>query len=207
MKRQGRDNKRIIIGITGSFGSGKTTVAMILKSFGAQIIDADKIAHAVIKPSGEIYKRIIHTFGKNLLKKNRSIDRNRLAEIVFNNKDLLGRLNKIIHPEIIRIIKSQIKTSSKKVVILDAPLLIETGLRKLVDRLIVVKINPKKQLQRILDSKPLLSKTDILKRIDAQMPLKLKTRFADFVIDNSRTINYTKRQVIRIWKKLQPLKH
>lgn len=203
MKRRDRD-KRIIIGVTGSIGCGKTTVARILKSFGAQIIDADKIAHSVIKPNGEIYKRIINTFGEYLLKKNRSIDRDRLAKIVFNNKDLLGRLNKIIHPEVIRIIKSQIKTSSGKVVVLDAPLLVETGLRKLVDKLIVVKTNQKKQLQRILDNKPSLSKTDILRMIDAQMPLKLKAHLADFVIDNSGSIEETKKQLRQIrrllWK-------
>lgn len=203
----GGDKKRIILGVTGSIGCGKTTVARIFKSFGAKVIDADKIAHKIIKPEGKIYKRLINNFGEHILKKNKNIDRNRLAKIVFSHKNLLRRLNKIMHPEIIRIIKHQIRTLPKKVIVLDAPLLVEKGLRDLVDKLIVVKITRAKQVERILENKKSLRKIDILKRIDAQMPLKYKVRFADFVIDNSGTINNTKRQVIRIWRKLQPLKH
>lgn len=201
MKRQGE--KRIILGVTGSFGSGKTTVARNFKSFGAKIIDADRIAHRIIKPGSKIYRRIINTFGKDILKKNRAIDRDKLAKVVFNNKNLLNKLNKIVHPEVIRTIKREIKASSKKVIILDAPLLIEAGLRRLVNKLIVVKITREKQIERVLH-KISLSKKDILKRIRHQVPLKDKVRIADFVIDNSGTIKNTKKQVNKIrrlwWK-------
>lgn len=201
----GSGKKRIILGVTGSFGSGKTTVAKIFKSFGVRVINADKIAHRVIRPGSKIYKGLVNALGENILKKDKTIDRDKLAKIVFNNKDLLKRLNRMIHPEVIRIIKNQIKTLSKKVIVLDAPLLIEAGLRKLVDKLIVVKTTRKNQFTRILNKKS-LSKIDILKRINAQIPLKYKVRIADFVIDNSGTINNTRKQVIRIWKKLQPRK-
>lgn len=202
MKGRSSDKKRTILGITGSFGSGKTTVARNFKSLGAKIIDADKIAHRLIKPQTKIYKRIINTFSEDILKKNRTIDRDKLGEIVFNNKNLLKVLNKIIHPQVIRIIKREIKTSSQEVIILDAPLLIEVGLKKLVDKLIVVKITRKKQMERILH-KMSLSKTDILKRIRHQIPLKDKVRIADFVVDNSGTVENTKRQVIRIWELIE----
>ena len=195
--------KRMILGLTGSFGSGKTTVARIFKSLGAQIIDADRIAHRVIKPNGEIYGKIIKVFGKTILRKNKDIGRHKLAKIVFDNKDLLRKLNKIIHPEIIRIIKKRIKASSKNVIVVDAPLLIEAGLRKLVDKLIVVKITREKQIKRI-QNKTSLDKADILKRIKSQISQNVKSRFANFVIDNSGTIRETKKQVGRIrrllWK-------
>ncbi len=198
-----RRDKRLILGLTGSFGSGKTMVAKIFKSFGAKVIDADKIAHRIIKPQSQIYQKIISIFGKNILKKNKTIDREKLAQIVFNNKNLLKKLNQIMHPQIIKIIKSQIKNYKSKIIILDAPLLIEAGLANLVDKLIVVKAKKKEQIERLQAKLP-LQKREILKRIKAQIPLQDKVRLADFVIDNSATIKNTKRQVAQIrrvlWK-------
>lgn len=203
MKRQ-RHPKRLVLGITGSFSSGKTTVAKIFKAQGAQVIDADEIAHRIIRPKSPVYKKIIMTFGKDILKDNLTIDRHRLGNIVFGNKGLLKKLNRITHPKIIRLIKTKIKTSRAKLIVLDAPLLIEAKvLRKLIDKLIVVKIARKKQLARAM-KKTHLSKTDILKRLNNQLCLQYKVRLADFVIDNSGTVKDTKRQVIRIWRKLQP---
>jgi len=203
MRRQNK--KRIILGITGSFGSGKTTVAGIFKSFGAKIIDADKIAHSLIKPQTPVYKKIICAFGRGILNQDKSINRHRLARLVFNNKNLLKKLNKITHPEIIRIIKEKIRTdASSGIVVLDAPLLIEKGLGKITDKLIVVTITGKKQTER-MRNKTGLSITDILKRVKAQIPLRNKVRLADFIIDNSATLKETEKQVQEIrrllWKK------
>ena len=203
MKRQSRNKKRVVVGLTGSFGSGKTTVARLFKSAGARIIDADSIAHRVIKPSTRIYKKIINAFGKNILNKDRTINRHKLAKLVFNNKDLLERLNKIMHPEIIRIIKAKLKAAPAGIIVLDAPLLIEKGLEKIVDKLIVVTITRERQIERIRQ-KTDLKRQEILKRINAQIPLSRKARLADFIIDNSGTIEETKKQVMAIrrllWK-------
>lgn len=193
--------KRLIIGVTGSFGSGKTTVAGIFKSFGAKVIDADRIAHRIIRTRSKIYKKIINIFGKGILKGDKSIDRYKLAQVVFNDKRLLEKLNRITHPEIIRIIKKKIKASKAKLVVLDAPLLIEAGLENLVDKLIAVKINRKQQIGRIL-KRTRIKKSEILKRIRYQIPLGDKLRLADFVIDNSGTIKKTKRQVRQIRRQL-----
>jgi dephospho-CoA kinase len=203
MRRPNLNKKKIILGVTGSFGSGKSTVAGIFKSFGAKIIDADKLAHKSIGPGNPAYKKIIKAFGKDILRKNKIIERRKLAAIVFNNKKLLKKLNNIIHPEVIRTIKSQIKNSHSKIIVLDVPLLIEAGLRELVDKIIVVKITRIEQIKRI-QKKTTLSKTDILKRIKYQIPLRAKARLADFIIDNSGTIGETKKQAVRIrrllWK-------
>lgn len=191
----------MIIGVTGSFGSGKTTVAGIFKSFGAKLIDADKIAHRIIKPGSKVYKKIIAAFGKDILKDNKTIDRDKLAHLVFNNKSLLRTLNKITHPRIISLIKGQIRADRSKIIVLDAPLLIEAGLGDWVDKIIVVKLSRAQQIQRLLN-KPYLTKSEVSKRIAAQMPLRKKMRLADFIINNNGTIKATKRQVEKIFKKL-----
>jgi dephospho-CoA kinase len=201
MKRQSQNKPRLILGITGSFASGKTTVAKMFASSGAKLIDADKIARAVVKPGSTIYKRIIASFGKDILGKSKEIDRKKLSGIVFNNKNLLNRLNKIVHPEVIRIIKKQIETSKGKIIVLDAPLLIEAGLKGIVDKIIVVEITRKKQIQRA-KFKTSLGRVDILKRIRSQIPQNVKSRFADFIIDNSDTLGQTRRQANEICKKL-----
>ncbi len=199
MQRQ--KGKKIILGLTGSFGSGKTTVARILRSYGALILDADKIAHQCIGRGGSAYKKILSVFGDRILGKDKRIDRRRLAAIVFSDKGLLKKLNKIIHPQVTGIIKENIKRSKKRVIVIDAPLLIESGLHRIADKLIVVKINRAEQLKRI-QKKFSLSKSHILKRIKAQIPLPCKVRMADFVIDNNATIRRTKEELDKIRRRL-----
>lgn len=205
MKGLNPNKKKLILGLTGSFGSGKTAVAKIFKNYGAKIIDADRIAHYLLKPQNKIYQRILGSFGQTIIARDKTIDREKLACLVFNNKNLLEKLNQIMHPEIIRIMRREIKKSPKKVIVLDAPLLIEAGLKKWVDKLIVVKIKRKKQIERIL-KKSKLTRQEILKRIKSQLPLQDKVRRADFVIDNNGTLKSTKRQVREVWSKLSATK-
>jgi dephospho-CoA kinase len=121
--------------------------------------------------------------------------------IVFADKKLRNKLNNIIHPQVIRIIKRKISDFSRGVIVLDAPLLIEAGLMNLADKLIVVKINRKEQIKR-LQAKTSLDKYQILKRINAQMAQGKKIRLADFIIDNSGTIKQTKKQAEEIRRML-----
>ena len=191
-----------VLGLTGSFGTGKTTVARMFKRLGAKVIDADKIAHELIRPGFGVYRKLIHAFGRRILKKHsRNINRKSLAEIAFSNKAELKKLNKIMHPAIICGIKQQLKEGKSKISVLDAPLLIETGLNRIADKLVVVKLNKAAQLKR-LKGKTGLAYNKIIKRISSQLGLSEKIKKADFVIDNNGTRANTYKQVKAVWKKI-----
>jgi dephospho-CoA kinase len=194
--------KKLVIGVTGIFGSGKSTVSGILKSYGLKIIDADKIAHNYLLPGTRTYKKILDYFGRGILKKDNKIDRQKLGKLVFANQRLLKRLNSIVHPEVISDIREGIRKSKEKIVVLDAPLLLESGLRKIVDDLIVVIIK-RDELMRRLAKKSVLKRPEILERIKSQIPQKVKSRFANFIIDNSGKVSETKRQVKKVMKKIE----
>ncbi len=194
-----------VVGITGSFGTGKTTVAAFFRKLGAKAIDADRITHKLLKVDTSVYKAIVRNLGKAILKENREIDRHKLADIVFREKKALNKLNRIIHPQIIRQIKSEVKaekqSSGNKVIVIDAPLLTEAGLLNLVDKLVVVIARRSLQVSRIIKAKG-LSRKEIAARIRAQLPLREKIKSADYVVDNNGSLKYTEKQVREIWDKL-----
>jgi len=195
------EGEKIILGVTGGLGSGKSTVSGFLKTFGAEVIDADKLAHEAIAPGGKCYNKAIETFGAKILRRDKRIDRVKLGRIVFANKGYLKKLNNIIHPEVIKEIRARIKKSKSKVIVLDVPLLIESVPINLADRLIVVKIKKGVQIKRV-KMKTSLTKSDIVRRINSQIPLPVKARLADFVIDNNGTISQTRKQAKDIWKSI-----
>ena len=191
------------MGVTGSFGSGKTTVAGMLRTMGAEIIDADSIAHELILPGKPAYREIVRTFGKGVLKKNKEIDRKALGRLVFCDERLLKRLDHCLHPRIKALIKKRIRGVCARVVVLDAPLLLEAGLGQIVNKLIVVTASRHRQIQRAR-IKMGLEEKEIARRITAQIPLDEKAAMADFIIDNNGTLKKTRRQVTQIrrllWK-------
>ena len=191
-----------IIGITGSFGSGKTTVSRMFGDLGAYVIDADNVCHQLIKNKGGVYSKIKRSFGEGLLKKDKSIDRKILAEIVFNNKAKLRLLNRLVHPEAIRRINKIIKAKKReKIIVVDAALLIESGFYKKMDRVLLVKASRDKQVSRIRRFKG-MSDIQALQRIRMQARERKKISLADFVIDNSGSKKETLSQVKKIWEQL-----
>ncbi len=203
MQRRFQSKKKFIIGVSGGFGTGKSTVAGIFKNLGAAVIDADKIAHDLMgsaRPGKEWVKKITFVFGKKILKSG-CLDRPKLGKIVFSNSRLLKKLNHIIHPQVIRIIQKEIKYTPSRLIVIDAPLLIESGLDRTVDMLIVVRASQDKQIKRI-QKRSFLSQADILRRIRCQIPLRDKLRLADFIIDNNGSLKKTKKKVREIWRRL-----
>jgi dephospho-CoA kinase len=194
----------VIIGITGSLATGKTTVASLFAENGSRVLNADIIAHRFMRKDEACYKPIIKNFSTAILTRGR-IDHKKLAAIVFNDAYALKRLTKITHPLVIRHIRKKIKQFKKnkrnKAVVLDVPLLFESGLDAYVDVVIVVTAKKTQQIERI-KKRLKISKSEALKRIKAQIPLTSKIRFADIIIDNSGNLNKTKRQVNLIWHDL-----
>ena len=185
----------MILGITGIFGSGKTTVAKLFAKYGYKHINADEIGHQLLNKSS-IKNKVIKAFGKSILTNNK-IDRRKLKDIVFINHKELIKLNKIIHPEIIREISSIIKGSKNKNIMVDGALLIETKSLNLIDKLIIVKINKKEQLKRIKRKKK-YTKNEINNIIKSQLSQNQKLKYADYILDNSKSLKKTEKQVKKV---------
>jgi len=197
----------LIIGLTGGIVGGKSTVASMFKDLDAKIVDADELGHSVILPHRPAWKKITRLFGKDILQNDLTIDREKLGKIVFTDQALLKKLNEITHPEIIKLIKKEInlakdKTrSQEKILIIDAALIYEAKMDRLMDKIIVVYINEDEQVKRLIRRNN-LSKEEALQRIKSQMPMKEKVKTADYVIDNSNSLNTTREQVEKIWQEL-----
>ena len=196
-----RRKTKFVLGITGCIGCGKSMVAGMFKTKDCLLIDADCLGHDLISIGTGVYRKIIKLFGQGILKPDYSIDREKLAKIVFANKASLAKLNRIMHPELISKIKRFMRNSDKRIIILDAALIIEAGLIGLVDKLVVV--TAKKQQQILRSQKSLgLSKKQVILRMKSQISQKVKSRFADFIIDNSSQISKTQKQVSKIRRQL-----
>ena len=182
----------------------------MFKDLGAKIIDADKLGHSVILPHRPAWKKIVNLFGKDILRNNLTIDREKLGKTVFTNQTLLKKLNEITHPEIIKMIKKEIDLvkntthNQGKILIIDAALIYEAKIDRLMDKIIVVYINEDEQVKRLTERNN-LSKEEALQRIKSQIPMKEKVKMADYVIDNSSSLNKTKKQVEKIWEELMSL--
>ena len=196
----------LLIGLTGGIATGKSLVSEILRGLGAYIIDADKIAREVVEPQKPAWLETVDYFGKDIINKDKTINRKRLGEIIFNDPVKKRKLEEIVHPRVIeeenRMVKEYLKIKPDGIVIIDAALLIEAGSHKRVDKLIVVYADKETQAKRLMERDG-LSRTDAEKRIASQMPLNKKVEMADFVIDNSKGIEGTRRQTIDIFNKLR----
>jgi len=197
----------LIVGLTGGIVGGKSTVASMFKDLGAKIVDVDKLGHSVILPQRPAWKKIIRLFGKDVLRNDLTIDRGKLGKIVFTNQTLLKKLNEITHPEITKLIKKEINLAKnkthnqEKILIIDAALIYEAKIDRLMDKIIVVYIDEDEQIKRLIKRNN-LSKKEALQRIKSQMPMKEKVEMADYVIDNSSSLDKTKEQVEKIWQSL-----
>ncbi|QTL98722.1 dephospho-CoA kinase [Iocasia frigidifontis] len=192
----------MLLGLTGGIASGKSTVSAILKELGAVIIDADKIAHQSMKYGTRAWEMIVETFGQYIQNDDGSINRRRLARLVFNDQQKKKELESITHPIIISEIKNMVNSlADNEVIVIDAPLLFEVGLDELVDCVWVVYTSRDIQLER-LKERDSLTTDEAVSRIEAQLSIKEKCQMADFVIDNNGGIRELKQKIIKLWSDL-----
>lgn len=186
------------LGLTGGIACGKSTVAELLVRRGAILIDADRLAREVVEPGSPTLEEVVRQFGQAVLKEDGSLDRKRLGEIVFTNPGLRKRLEGILHPPIRQIIKERMADAEQshpgRLVVVDIPLLYESGMEHLVSEIMVVYIPKELQLERLIN-RDLLTREQAEQRLNAQMPIEDKKLLADIVIDNSGGIEQTERQV------------
>lgn len=195
----------LIVGLTGGLATGKSTVAKYFENLGAKVLDADAVVRELYVPGGDVWKKLVKAFGRGILMPDRSVDRKKLAAIVFSNRATLNRLNRIVHPSVLKRIQEEIKDFSASqdwgILVLNVPLLYESGLQKVCDKTVVVTARQRTQLDRLF-LRDGMAREEASKRIAAQLPLADKAKRADFVIDNDGGLENTREQVLAIWSEL-----
>jgi dephospho-CoA kinase len=194
-----------IIGLTGGIGSGKSTVSRFLAEMGAVIIDADKIGHEVYRPDTETWRQLVKTFGNGILSADNTVDRKKLGAIVFGNKQELQRLNAIIHPQITEVIKKRIaeyRRQGVKVIVLDAPVLLEANAKNLVDEVWVVVADEDNVIKRAA-ARTGLTEQQIRDRVRSQLSNAERTKNARVVINNDGTTEDLRGKIQELWEQIK----
>ena len=199
--------KKVVIGLTGGIGTGKSTVSQILKEKNFPVIDLDVISHEVIK-FPKVMEKIIENFGKEVLEYNNTgnwiISREKLGRVIFGNREKRVILNSIMHPEILHIMREKILECKKenKIIFVEIQLLFEVQWEKEFDYILLVSAEKETQIKRIL-SRDKRSKEEALSIINSQMPLDEKKKISDYVIENDGNIQDLERKIDGFLKKIE----
>ncbi len=193
-----------LVGLTGGVGSGKSTVAEMLRELGADVVDADQATHAVYEPGSPGYGAVVREFGLDFVREG-SIDRAKLGNLVFSDVDARRRLNAIVHPLVREWMAKRTAEAVERgadVVVQDVPLLFENSLEKLFSSVVLVYVPEELQVKRLVAGRGFtLERARAV--IAAQMPIEAKRGLAQHVINNSGTLDDTRAQVTAVWKQLQ----
>jgi dephospho-CoA kinase len=196
------------IGLTGGIASGKSAVAAMLRDLGFAVLDADSLAHKLIEPGQPAYGDVLKEFGPAVTAPGGRIDRAKLSAIVFHDRAKLDRLNAIVHPRVAEVVFHQFdeweRHGTRDAAFVEAALLIESGIHKSLDGLIVAWCEPEQQLQRLLARG--LSDAEARRRIAAQLPVEEKLRYATEKINCSGSLDETRHQVEALAAKLRRAK-
>ena len=202
---RGRDN-RLLLGVTGGIASGKTTVARMLEELGAPMIDFDGLSRLVVEPGKPAWNDIAAYFGEQVLLEDKTLDRKKLAEIVFRDPEKRKKLEGFTHPriyeEFFRLVKEFAQKDPKVIIQVIIPLLIEANLQYLFHKLLLVYVPPEVQIHRLME-RDHISREMAENILAAQLPIDGKKAYADFIVDNSRSLEETKSQVGEVWQKLK----
>lgn len=193
------------VGLTGNIASGKSHVSSVFAELGAQIIDADVIAHELFVPGTATYSKVVGAFGEEILAAEREIDRKILGDIVFHDAEKRRLLNALVHPDVCGEVMERIQglkgEGYEGIAIVDAALMVESGFHKKQDLLILVFCEAALQLTRVMNRSG-LGVEEARLRIKSQWPVAKKLALADYTIDTSGTYARTRKQVMRIWHEL-----
>lgn len=205
-----KTGKRILLGVTGGIATGKSTVAKMLEKLGAPIIDFDELSRVVQEPDKPAWKDIVSFFGEQVLNKDRTLNREKLREIVFNDKNKRKKLESFTHPRIGIEYQQRVdqltKDNPEAIIQVVIPLLIETNMQGMFDHLLMVYANEKEQLDRLI-KRDKNSRELAMRIIKAQMPVDEKKTYCDLLIDNSGSLEETRDQVNAVWKKLKKMQY
>lgn len=195
----------LVIGLTGGIAAGKSFVSQTLRELGARIIDADAVARELVYPQSPAWQEIVRCFGNEIVREDGSLKRKELGQIIFRDPQKRAALNQIMHPKIrARIVEEINQYRAQKdvpLLVVDAPLLLETGLAELVDEVWLVEIPEELQISR-LRARDGLSEEEARQRLQAQMTLAEKRKYAHRIIDNSGGMVETNRRIQILWQQL-----
>jgi dephospho-CoA kinase len=204
------------VGLTGGIASGKSSVGEMFAGRGAHVVQADRIAHQLMRPGEAVYNEVVRHFGREILNPDGSVNRAKLAEAAFGDSgDATGRssrlveLNRIVHPAVIRSQDEWMHAISLQdpngVAIVEAALILEAGAADHFDRMIVVTCDPEQRAVRFAARQKIdleTARKEVTRRMAAQLPDSEKVKAADFVIDNSGSLDQTRERVSNIWQQL-----
>jgi dephospho-CoA kinase len=198
------------VGLTGGIASGKSVVGEMFLKLGAHLLQADAIAHWLMQPGHAVYEEVVRRFGREILNPDGSINRPRLAEAAFGAPPRVKELNEIVHPAVVAHQNEWMEEigqrDPKAIAIVEAALILEAGAAPRFDRLIVVTCHPEQRILRYarrLGISEDAARTEVTRRMAAQIPDDEKIKVADFVIDNSGSLDATEQQVQRVFAELR----
>jgi dephospho-CoA kinase len=193
------------LGLTGGIASGKSAVAAMLREMGFAVLDADSLAHRLIEPGQPAFTEVLQEFGQAVVAADGRVDRTKLSAIVFADRARLDRLNAIVHPRVAEVVFRQFdewqRGGTRDAAFVEAALLIESGIHKNLDGLVVAWCEPDQQLKRLMARG--LGEAEARRRITAQLPVDEKLRLATEKIDCSGSLEETRRQVAALAAKLR----
>lgn len=193
-----------LIGLTGGIAAGKSAVAAMLRRLGAKIIDADELAREIVEPGQEAWREIVAAFGGEIIRKDQSIDREKLRKKVFEDERARKHLESITHPRIRTLAQQRIQQLARagaEIIVYVAPLLFENRLHLWLRPVILVACDPATQKER-LQKRDKLNEQEIRRHLEAQMSLEEKKRLADFIIENDGSPEELQKQVREVWEKI-----
>jgi len=205
------------VGLTGGIAAGKSVVGKMFVALGAYLVEADHIAHSLMQPGEAVYNEVVRHFGREILNPNGSVNRAKLAEVAFGpatdapgqRASRVEELNRIVHPVVIRSQDEWMQQMGIQdrhaVAIVEAALILEAGAAKRFDRLVVVTCSPDQRAARFAARQKIdleTARKEVARRMAAQLPDEEKIKAADYVIDNSNSLDETREQVRQVWEKL-----